>query len=252
MGMFEYKYKNIYIKGVSIGGIETCYILPHFNIAFDVGRCPDLLVDVPKVFVTHGHLDHAAGLPYYISQRSLRHLSTPDIYMPQKLYPHIKKILSLWNKVENFQAKSNLYPLKWGDDINIQKNYFVRVLPAYHRIPTQGYALIHKVKKLKKDYLHLPSSKVVELKNKNPDDIFEQCEIPLFAFSGDSTIEFILKNKLVQETKVLFLECTYIDDKRDVARARDWGHTHLDEIIENFDFFKNEKLVLVHFFEEIP
>ena len=71
--------------------------------------------------------------------------------------------------------------------------------------------------------------------------------MPLFAFSGDSTIEFVLKNELVQKTKVLFLECTYIDNKRDVARAREWGHTHLDEIIENFDYFQNEKLVLVHF-----
>ena len=93
--MFEYKYKSIHVQGVSIGGVETCYILPHFNIAFDVGRCPYPLIDIPKVFVTHGHLDHAAGLPYYISQRALRRLSTPDVYMPQKLYPHIKKSFKL-------------------------------------------------------------------------------------------------------------------------------------------------------------
>ena len=166
--MFEYKYKSIHVQGVSIGGVETCYILPHFNIAFDVGRCPYPLIDIPKVFVTHGHLDHAAGLPYYISQRALRRLSTPDVYMPQKLYPHIKKVLNLWNKIEDFEAQANVHPLEWGDRIDIQKNYSVHVLPAYHRIPTQGYALVHQTKKLKEAYLGLPSAQIVALKKKNP------------------------------------------------------------------------------------
>ena len=52
---------------------------------------------------------------------------------------------------------------------------------------------------------------------------------------------------MVRNAKVLFFECTYIDDKRPVERARKWGHTHLYEIAKNEDAFKNvEMLYLMH------
>jgi ribonuclease Z len=79
------------------------------------------------------------------------------------------------------------------------------------------------------------------------DEIFEDKDIPVFCFSGDTTIEFLQDNPLAQEAQVLFIECTYIDDKRPVARAREWGHIHLDEILANRHLFKNEKIVLTHF-----
>ena len=77
-------------------------------------------------------------------------------------------------------------------------------------------------------------------------DVTEEKRIPMISFSGDSKIEYIL-NKDVINSKILFLECTYIDDVRDVERARKWGHIHLDEIIHYANEFNNEKIVLFHF-----
>ena len=244
--MFEYKYKNLYIKAVSIGGVETCYILPHFDIAFDAGKCPDPLIDISRLFITHGHLDHTSGVPYYISQRSLRGLPGPDIYLPKKLRSPMKDILKKWNKIEGYKAKCNLIPMQWNDKIQINKNYYVQAIPSFHRIPCNGYILFEKVVKLKKECLGLPSNEIVRLK-KQGKDIFHKVDNPVFAFSGDSTIEFVLENEAVRRSKVLFMECTYIDQKRPVKRAREWGHTHLDEIIHYKDYFQNERLVLVHF-----
>lgn len=51
----------------------------------------------------------------------------------------------------------------------------------------------------------------------------------------------------MRESKILFLECTYVDADRNVERARAWGHTHLDEIIAHAKEFKNERIVLIHF-----
>lgn len=46
------------IEGISIGGHETCVIVPSLNVAFDIGRCPARAVHQDFLFITHAHLDH--------------------------------------------------------------------------------------------------------------------------------------------------------------------------------------------------
>jgi ribonuclease Z len=46
------------IEGISIGGHETCIIIPEFKCAFDIGRCPTRAIHQNFVFITHAHLDH--------------------------------------------------------------------------------------------------------------------------------------------------------------------------------------------------
>lgn len=46
------------IEGVSVGGQETCVMLPALKVAFDSGRCPGRIIDMDYVFITHAHMDH--------------------------------------------------------------------------------------------------------------------------------------------------------------------------------------------------
>ena len=46
------------IEGLSVGGQETCVIVPEFKCAFDIGRCPSRAIHQNFVFITHAHLDH--------------------------------------------------------------------------------------------------------------------------------------------------------------------------------------------------
>lgn len=46
------------IEGISIGGHETCVIIPELKSAFDIGRCPSRAIQQNCLFITHAHLDH--------------------------------------------------------------------------------------------------------------------------------------------------------------------------------------------------
>ncbi|MDH4198783.1 MAG: MBL fold metallo-hydrolase [Spirochaetia bacterium] len=242
--MKSFTHKNIRVEFESTGGIESCYILPDFKVAFDTGKCPDALIDIPVVFLSHGHLDHASGISYYFSQRSLRKLNPGTIYVPKSVQKPLSKITRLWQDIEEFDYKCDVAGIEVGDKIEIKKDLHVMSVRANHRVSAFGYVILKTTKKLKKQYLHLSGRQIARLKEH--EDIFEIVEIPIFAYSGDSTIEIIRENELMRNAAVLFMECTYIDEKRNVERARKWGHTHLDEIISEANLFKNEKVVLVH------
>lgn len=46
------------VEGISVGGHETCVIVPELKSAFDIGRCPPKAVHQNFLFITHAHLDH--------------------------------------------------------------------------------------------------------------------------------------------------------------------------------------------------
>jgi ribonuclease Z len=49
------------------------------------------------------------------------------------------------------------------------------------------------------------------------------------------------------DTKVLILECSFLDDRKPLAAAHAGGHIHLDDLLERADAFRNEAIVLMHF-----
>jgi ribonuclease Z len=42
------------------------------------------------------------------------------------------------------------------------------------------------------------------------------------------------------------MECTYVDDIKDVAHAKKWGHTHIDELVAYLPKIQSEKIILIH------
>ncbi len=70
------------IEGVSVGGQETCVMVPAMKVAFDIGRCPERAVSQDFLFITHAHMDHivcnSLGHPFCIST-SLRLTSNRKI-----------------------------------------------------------------------------------------------------------------------------------------------------------------------------
>ncbi|MFW6336606.1 MAG: hypothetical protein ACOC3G_05720, partial [Phycisphaeraceae bacterium] len=57
------------MQGLSVAGEESVVQVPELDIVFDIGLCPRPVLPSPYVALTHGHMDHAAGLSYYLSQR---------------------------------------------------------------------------------------------------------------------------------------------------------------------------------------
>src|SRR5512143_3092913 len=82
---------GIAIEGVSIAGHESFYKLPGFRTLLEFGRAPEDVVGYPTVCVSHGHLDHMAGLAHFASRRRLGGLPPARVLVPAEASPHIAR-----------------------------------------------------------------------------------------------------------------------------------------------------------------
>ncbi|EKR64785.1 MULTISPECIES: MBL fold metallo-hydrolase [Leptospira] len=242
----KFQHKQYQFEGISEGGIRTSLYLPSLSLMFDIGAQNPNRIHLDTLLLTHSHLDHSCALPYYISQRSLRKLKPPKIFVPAALEEPMRRILDLYSEIEDFSYSYNMKAVSPGDKIDLDQQHFFSPHKTFHRVPSQGYTLYQRRKKLKKEFQSLPQEEL-NLVLKQNKEVSEPSETPVVSFSGDTKIEYVLEHEDVASSNILFIECTYIDKERNVAQAREWGHIHLDEILGNLSSFRNEKIVLIHF-----
>ncbi|TGL77652.1 MBL fold metallo-hydrolase [Leptospira yasudae] len=242
----KFHHKQYQFEGISEGGIRTSLYLPSLSLMFDIGAQNPNRIHLDTLLLTHSHLDHSSGLPYYISQRSLRKLKPPKIFVPVPLEEPMRKILDLYSQIEDFPYSYEMKGVSDGEKIDLDPHHFFSPHKTFHRVPSQGYTIYQRRKKLKKEFQSFSKEELNRvLKEKT--EVSELSEAPVISFSGDTKIEFVLEHEDVANSSILFIECTYIDKERNTAQAREWGHIHLDEILGNLSAFKNEKIVLIHF-----
>lgn len=234
------------VRALSIGGIETCFELPAFDVCLDIGRSPPGAERRGTLLLTHAHIDHAAGLPYYVSMRALYKYPPPRVFCPKEAEPHLAKLLETWTHLQADTDRCSIHGVEPGDTIPLDGDAYARTFRSPHRIATVGYTLMKRVRKLKGELVGLPAEEIARRARSGEavNDVFERAEV---CFPGDTTIDVLVSEPTVRTARVLLLECTFLEDGVSPKKARSGGHVHLDHIAEHADLFENEVVLLTHF-----
>lgn len=251
-GLAEFVFENLRVLGSSLAGEETFLVLPEMNLAFDVGRAPRELIAAEHLFLTHGHMDHAAALAYYCSQREFIDNAPANVWMPEPLVEPVRRLLRAWAEIDGHEPPANLHAALPNVDVPLRRDLVVRPFAVNHPsrrrdrqlVHSLGYCAIEVRMKLRPEYEGLSGPQIVEAK-KRGEEVTRRVEAPQVCFCGDTAPGEFLQLDFVRRSRILLLECTFLNaDHRDRARAG--GHFHVDDLREVLPRLENERIVLTH------
>ncbi|MEO1233996.1 MAG: MBL fold metallo-hydrolase [Myxococcota bacterium] len=234
------------IHALSIGGIETCFEIPAYDCNLDIGRCPPGALRRNRLFLTHAHMDHAGGLPYYVSMRAMQGMRPPKVFCPASVRDELQSILELWSKLDSDATRCTLIGLEPGERLTLGGDKECLTFAATHRVDTLGYLLVRKRRKLKPDLRGLDGT-AIAARAAAGEVIHDEVEVDEICFPGDTSIEVLEREPRIRQARLLLLECTFIGEKPGREWAGKGGHIHIEDIAERADWFENERLVLTHF-----
>lgn len=239
------KFGDFTFTGASTAGIFTSLACKELKLAFDVANGPSFLLGTQHFFITHGHADHAAGIPYLLSMKALAKHKTAHVYVPEPLLDPLEQIIHGWESIENHKYNFELHSSVPSSRFPLKGSYYVRPFPTFHRVASNGYTVFQTKKRLSEEFKGKSRTEILEAKGRGI-DIESREEIPLISFTGDTTTEFLDASPWVLKSQTLFVEVSFIDKARTIDETRHWGHIHFDELLPRIQEFQGEHLVLIH------
>lgn len=232
------------ILGYSLAGEETVIAVPELNVCFDPGRAPPEIISIDNLCLSHGHMDHAAGVAYYLSQRAFVGNSPGRVLVHRQLAHHVQRLMGVWADLEGHPSPGVIEGVVGGDQIEIRRNLVVRTFDVVHCVGALGFAVVERRHKLKPEYADYTGPQLVELKKRGI-EIHYHTEMPLVAHCGDTAAGDFLDLDYVRNAKVLLLECTFFAAEH-VSRARKGRHIHVCDLPDILRRLNNPNVVLTH------
>jgi ribonuclease Z len=243
---FRLQTEHFLIEGRSRAGHETFFRVRDLNIALDIGRCPDLVVSMPHVFITHAHLDHAAGIPFYAGQRHLQQLEGGTIYVPAEAAADVEALLEVQRRLTGAKFDEvGIVGVAAGDELRIGRSLYVRGHAAPHRVAARGYEFIERRHHLLEEYIGRDRETIARLRRDGV-QVEEEYRCPILFYTGDTDRGLLETCDALYKAEVLMIECSFLAEGHQDRAAR-YRHIHIDDIADFAERFENQLIVLTHF-----
>ncbi len=233
------------VEGYSRAAVQTYYRVPELKLGFDFGAQPWAFMGTPTWFMSHAHLDHVAALPVYVARRRMMKMEPPTIYMPESNVETVDKILKLFTKLDRGRMPCQLIGVKPGDEIELSREHVVTVSATKHTVPSVGYVVWERRRKLKTEYVGLSGEQIRDIRLAGT-DVTSEFRLPLVAFLGDSSPEGLDDCPAMYQAKILITEISFVHPSHRKEKIHKFGHIHLDDIIERRHKFENELIIAGH------
>jgi ribonuclease Z len=233
------------IEGYSRAAMQSYWRVPELKIGFDFGLQPWSFMATPNWCLSHTHLDHVASLPVYVSRRRLMHMPEPTIYIPATAMDDVRALLAIVQRLDRGRLPCNLVPVEPGDEFELSRETVLTTYATRHTIPSIGYVVWDRRRKLKPEYHELTGEQIRDLKFSGV-EVAKEVRVPLVAYLGDSSPGGLDACEANFEAKILILEMTFVARGHRREKIHKYGHMHFDDVLDRAGRFENELIIASH------
>ena len=233
------------IQGISVAGEQAVVHVPELDVCFDVGLCPRAILPTPTIALSHTHMDHVGGLPYWFSQRFFQKMpGTARCLVHPKMAEPLRRMMAAWVDLERQRTPHEIVAIEPDTEFQLRPNIVVRAIEVSHTTPALGFVAIERRSKLRDEFHGLPQDRLRELRAQGV-EITRMIEIPLVAYTGDTEPGDFLLREEFRRAQVVITECTFFEDEhRD--RAKIGKHLHVEDLRPLLEAWEARDVVIVH------
>jgi ribonuclease Z len=238
-------HKDLSVEGYSRAAVQTYWRIPELKLGFDLGAQPWSFMGTPTWFVSHGHMDHLVALPVYVGRRRMMKMEPPTIYLPEPTVDPVRRILRLTSRLDRGRLPCELVPTAPGDEIELSREHVVTVSATTHSVPSLGFVVWQRRRKLKPEFQGLPGEKIRDLRLSGV-EVTNEIRTPRVAYLGDSSPPGLDACEAMFDAQVLIMELTFVAPSHRKDKIHKFGHMHLDDLLERRQQFRNELIIASH------
>jgi ribonuclease Z len=239
-------HKDLTIEGYSRAAVQSYWRIPELKIGFDLGGSPWSFMGTQTFFITHAHLDHMAALPAYVARRRMMKMSPPTIYVPEETADAVQKMLRAWQRLDRGRMLCELIAAPPHAEFELSREHVVTTFPTVHTVPSLGYIIWERRRKLKPEFQGLTGDQIRDLRLSGT-EVSGEVRVPLVCYTGDTAPAGLDSCESVYDAKILITELTFFRPEHRKEKIHKFGHMHLDDILARAEKFRNELLILGHF-----
>ena len=239
-------HKSVTIEGYSRAAVQSYWRIPELKLGFDLGVQPWSFMSTPNWFVSHSHLDHIAALPVYVARRRMMKMEAPTIYLPTEAVEGVKMLLRAFERLDRGRLPVNLVGVEPDQEIELSRELVVTAFATKHTIPSLGYLIWERRKKLKPEFLGLSEHEIRDARLTGA-EVSAEVRLPKVVYMGDTAPQGLDAHPAIYQAEILIMEMTFVAPGERANIIHKYGHTHLDDIIARANDFQNEVIIASHF-----
>lgn len=233
------------VEGYSRAAMQSYWRVPELKIGFDFGLQPWAFMATPTWCLSHTHIDHVASLPVYVSRRRLMHMPEPTIYLPAIAMDDVRAMLAVYQRLDRGRLPCRLVGVAPGQEFDLSRETVLTTYQTTHTIPSIGYVVWDRRRKLKAQYQDLSGEQIRDLRYSGV-EVTDEVRVPLVAYLGDSNPKGLDACEANYKAKILIMEMTFVARGHRREKIHKYGHVHFDDVIERADRFENELIIAGH------
>lgn len=239
-------HKGFTVEGYSRAAVQSYWRIPELKLGFDLGGQPWGFMATSTWFLSHTHLDHIAALPVYVARRRMMKMDPPTIYVPEKAVGKIERLLRAVSDLDKGRLPCTLLPAHPGEEIELSREHVVTVSSTCHTLPSVGYVVWERRRKLKNEYQELSGNQIRDLRFSGI-DVTDEVRTPLVGYLGDSNPDGLDRCPAMYEAMILIAEMTFVAKSHRRENIHKYGHMHLEDFLARRERFQNDVIIAAHY-----